>query len=96
MVVASLGGLPALSALVAGLPAAFPVPLLVLRHRRASGRQDALAWLLARRTALPVRTGCEGMAIRGPGVTVIPAESAAVIDPASGLRLHFTAARAGP
>lgn len=85
--IASLGGLPAISALLAGMPAAFPVPLLVVQHRRPSGGQDVLTGLLTMRTALPVRSACEGMPVRLPGVTVIPGGCAATAGPDGLLRL---------
>jgi two-component system chemotaxis response regulator CheB len=72
-VVASLGGLAATSELLAGLPAHFPVPVLLVQHGRPDQVPGRLAGLLERRTALPVRTARPGMTARMPGVTVIPA-----------------------
>lgn len=94
VVIASLGGLSPISALLAGLPASFPVPLLVLQHRRASGQHDGLAWLLASRTVLPVRSAGQGSSsVHSPGVTVIPPGSAATVKAGGYLRLHPQADR---
>ena len=58
-VAASLGGLSALSRVLAGLPADFPLPVLVVQHLspRAPG---LLPGLLAGRTALRVEPAKEG------------------------------------
>lgn len=96
VVVASLGGLSPITTLLAGLPGNFPVPLLVMQHRHASERADALAWLLASRTALPVRSARHGACAYTPGVTVIPPASAAAVGAAGDLRLQPLAGRAGP
>jgi two-component system chemotaxis response regulator CheB len=95
VVIASLGGLSPLSALLAGLPASFPVPLLVMQHRHASERPDGLACLLARRTVLPVRSACQGGVARNPGVTVIPPASAAAVDAGGYLHLQPRPGRIG-
>jgi two-component system chemotaxis response regulator CheB len=96
VVIGSLGGLSPISVLVEGLPATFPVPLLVMQHRRSSGRHDGLAWLLERRTMLPVRVASEGLRADVPGVTVIPAGFAAVADATGCIRLHPQAALTAP
>lgn len=87
MIVGSLGALPALSALVAGLPRAFPVPLLVAQHRPRSADPGRLQRLLHRRTALAVRTASAGMDVLAPGVSLIPGGYAATADPAGRLCL---------
>lgn len=96
VVVASLGGLPPVSTLLAGLPATFPVPLVVLQHRHPTGRPDGLAWLLAARTALPVRTAWDGMSLDTLGVTVIPPGSAAAVSPGRRLGLQPSTEWTGP
>jgi len=50
----SLGGLNALEVLLAGLPATFPVPLVVVQHRGV-GSDGILRMALQRRTPLRVR-----------------------------------------
>lgn len=80
VLVASLGGLAAVSTILTGLPAAFPVPLLVVQHGRRSDNPDRLSWVLQRFTALPVRTGRRGQPVDAPGVTVIPGGTAATVD----------------
>jgi two-component system chemotaxis response regulator CheB len=96
VVIASLGGLAPISVLLAGLPASFPIPLLVMQHRYASGREDGLAWLLATRTVLPVRSACEGVFAGRPGVAVVPPGSAAAVEPGGYLRLRPHPSRLGP
>lgn len=96
VVIASLGGLSPISALLAGLPASFPIPLLVMQHRHASERHDGLAWLLADRTVLPVRSAGQGGSAHNRGVTVIPPGSAAAVDAGGYLRLRPRAGQAGP
>jgi len=87
VVVASLGGLPVISALVADLPAAFPVPLLIMQHGRRGPDRDRLAQLLQRRTCLPVRTADAGMPVFTPGITVIPGGFTAAVTAAGHLSL---------
>lgn len=88
VIVASLGGLEALSAVLAGLPESFPVPLLVAQHSRRTQNPDRLSWLLGRRTTLPVRVAQQGLWVGAPGVTVIPGGSTATLDETH--RLHLT------
>lgn len=78
-IVASLGGLPVVRSVLEALPATFDVPVLVVQHRAGTTRPDALARLLGRQTALPVRSGCPGTPAWEPGVIVIPGRSAATI-----------------
>jgi two-component system, chemotaxis family, protein-glutamate methylesterase/glutaminase len=90
---ASSGGLRALQTVVSGLPADFPVPLLVVQHRRPS-RREMLTDLLGIRATLPVRTATPGPLTSG--VTVLPAGTTADLD-AEGLltlRPHPTATTA--
>jgi two-component system chemotaxis response regulator CheB len=93
VVVASLGGLAAISTVLAGLPAAFSVPLLLVQHSRADHDPDRLSRLLQKVTRLPVRTGRQDLwVVDAPGVTVIPAGLTATLDNAH--RLHFTDGKA--
>jgi two-component system chemotaxis response regulator CheB len=72
VIVGSLGGLQAASAVLAGLPASFPPPVALLLHGRRGARPDPLAPLLRRVSPVPVRAAESGMCLDGPGVTVIP------------------------
>jgi two-component system, chemotaxis family, protein-glutamate methylesterase/glutaminase len=56
---ASAGGLKAITAIVAGLPAAFPVPLAIVLHR-SKQLPNMLAQVLGHSTALIVRTAETG------------------------------------
>lgn len=78
VVVASLGGLPVLTTLLGGLPATFPVPVLIVSHRPHQAR-DTLAILLQKQTSLPVRVGVQGLSGWGPGVTVVPGGTSATL-----------------
>lgn len=69
--VASLGGLEALSEVLAALPAGFPAAVLVLQHLE-SGRVSRLPQILARRTPLPVRAAADGDALQAGTVYVAP------------------------
>jgi two-component system chemotaxis response regulator CheB len=84
VIVGSHGSLSVLSALVSGLPAAFPVPLLVALHGLRSAEPGRLAWLLGKRTGLPARTAQPGMDASQPGVLVVPGGFTATIDPGCG------------
>lgn len=75
VLVASLGGLDAISAVLAGLPHRFPTPVVVLQHLRDSPPAQShqrLARLLQRRTVLPVHTTLDQSALSRPGVSVLP------------------------
>jgi two-component system chemotaxis response regulator CheB len=70
--VASLGGLDAVSAVLRDLPVNFPAAVVVLQHGRSDDDRERLGRLLARLTPLPVRTARTGDRIDGPGVVVVP------------------------
>ncbi len=80
VVVASLGGIDAISRLLACLPSWFPVPIVLVQHGRAQPDPGRLSRLLKGRTELPVRTATQGMPVGPPGVTVIPAGRTATLD----------------
>ncbi|SNS33546.1 two-component system, chemotaxis family, response regulator CheB [Geodermatophilus saharensis] len=82
---ASSGGVRALSTVVGGLPADFPVPVLVVQHR-GPGTPEMLSGILGARGRLPVRTGTSGPL--DPGVTVLPARTTADVDRDGGLVLR--------
>lgn len=89
VMVSSLGGLEPMAAVLGGLPANFPLPVLVVRHARATDDLDRLTRLLASRTRLPVRTGGNGRLAQA-GVTVIPPGETARLDSSDCLLLCHT------
>lgn len=84
--VASSGGLDALSVVLGGLPAELPAAVLVLQHLEA-GRRSMLAGILAGRTELPVREAVAGVRIRAGTVYVAPAGRHLCLGPGGVLRL---------
>jgi two-component system chemotaxis response regulator CheB len=88
--VASLGGLAAVSRILSTLPAEFPAHVLVVQHGRRGPDPDVLARLFQRVTPLAARTGQHGSTLGGPNITVIPTGYVAEID--SGRRLTLTPA----
>jgi two-component system chemotaxis response regulator CheB len=69
-IVASTGGPQALAAVLSGIPADYPVPILVVQHI-AAGFTEGLARWLDGAVPLPVRLAADG-AFAMPGVTVAP------------------------
>lgn len=69
--VASLGGMEALSRVLAALPASFPAAVLVLQHVE-SGRVSRLPEILAGRTRLRVRAAADGDVLCAGTVYVAP------------------------
>ncbi|WP_336027249.1 chemotaxis protein CheB [Geodermatophilus sp. FMUSA9-8] len=77
---ASAGGVEALRELLAGLPADLPAAVLVTLHIPSSGR-SALAAVLGRVSALPVRSAEDGMPLTPGTVTVaVPDRHLLVVD----------------
>lgn len=71
----SLGGLRALTALLGGLPAAFPVPIVVVQHRGAEPDGAAsLAQLLQEHTTLTVVEAEDKMTLEPGWVYIAPAD----------------------
>ncbi|MBP2337587.1 two-component system chemotaxis response regulator CheB [Saccharothrix coeruleofusca] len=79
--IASLGGLHAVSEVLRGLPADFPAPVVVVQHGRREADGDRLGRLLARVTPLPVRTARTGDPLGASGVVVVPTGHCAVLGP---------------
>jgi two-component system chemotaxis response regulator CheB len=87
--VASAGGLEALSEVLAALPAALPAAVLVLQHLE-SGRRSQLAEILDQRTPLRVRTAREGDVLCAGTVYVAPSGRHLRITPGRTLSLTDT------
>ncbi|MDG6107464.1 chemotaxis protein CheB [Dactylosporangium aurantiacum] len=87
VIAASLGGPAALRAVLAALPADFPVPLLVVQHRTPM-IDDQFVHALRYRTRLPVRAVADGDPVDTPGIGVLPARQTATVDAAGRLRLR--------
>ena len=81
VLLASLGGLQAITPVLAGLPATYSVPIVVMQHRRRTADvRDPLAAILQQRTHLPVQVAEHGGAADRAGVTVVPPQTTATID----------------
>src|SRR5699024_4856544 len=83
---ASLGGLPALSIVLSGLPADFPAPVMVVQHRAASVR-DLLPAILERQTDLTVTGARHGDELRPGTVYVAPSDQHLLVDSERSLAL---------
>lgn len=79
VLLASLGGLQAITTVLTGLPESYPLPVLVLQHRRRLDAGDLLPAILAQRTHLPVRLVEAGAPVDQRGVSVAPAHMTAVV-----------------
>jgi len=77
---ASLGGLRAVGALLAGLPEAFRVPLVVVQHRQAES-EERLVGLLQQHTGLGVREAEDKEQIAGGNVYLAPTDYHLLIEP---------------
>ena len=88
-IVASAGGLQAISTLLAALPSEFPVPILIVQH--LSPRQPSLmAHILSRRIALPVTQAEDGEALRPGHVYLAPPDKHLVVTRQKTLSLTLT------
>jgi two-component system chemotaxis response regulator CheB len=88
---ASTGGPPALLRVLADLPAAFPVPLLVVQHIARGFAGGLVAWL-DRQVPLPVRFAEHG-GTAGPGIWFAPDDAHLRLGPSMGLTLDGATAR---
>lgn len=77
LVVASLGGLSAVSTVLTGLPRSFPAAIVVAHHRPAGSDDSAYAEILRRRSGVDVRIAACGDRADVRGVTIVPAGSSA-------------------
>ena len=76
---ASTGGPHALATLLAGIPAGFPIPILVVQHIAAGFSEGLARWLNAT-VPLPVRLAEDG-ANALPGVTLAPDGADLILKP---------------
>jgi two-component system, chemotaxis family, protein-glutamate methylesterase/glutaminase len=77
--VASAGGLPALSAVLSRLPADFPAAIVVLQHLDPR-RPSLLSAILRQRSVLPVHEARQGDHIRPGAVFVAPPDRHLLVD----------------
>ena len=89
--VASAGGLAAVSEVLAGLPADLNAAVVVLIHQQP-GRESALAEVLRRRSTLPVETAQDETALRAGIVVVAPPGKHVLIAPGPTLSLIVSGA----
>ena len=95
VVLASLGGLEALSTLLEGLPGSFDTPLILLQHGRADPHhRDRLARLLQARTSLPVTVAADGVTAMA-GVTIVPAGFSATLSSTGRVTMLVAATHGG-
>lgn len=71
VVAASAGGVPALTTLLAGLPADFPLPVAIVQHRLPR-HQQVLAKVLGWRASLAVKTAEDGEVMHPGTVYLAP------------------------
>lgn len=72
VVLASLGGLPAVTDLLRLLPQNFRVPLLLIQHRQIGADIERLTNLLQIHSRLSVVTATDGLLLRPHTVSVVP------------------------
>jgi two-component system, chemotaxis family, protein-glutamate methylesterase/glutaminase len=70
-IAASAGGITALSHVLGGLPAAFPVPVVIVQHLDPR-HKTIIAEVLGRRAELPVRLAEEGEQAKAGAIYVAP------------------------
>jgi two-component system chemotaxis response regulator CheB len=86
VVAASAGGVQALTRLVAGLPADFPLPIVVVQHVDPRHR-SLLAQILSRHSRLPVIQAEEGMHLVAGTVHIAPPGSHVLVNSDGSLSL---------
>lgn len=87
LILASLGGRTAVSTLLGGLPADFPVPLVFFQHRAQGFDPDPTVGVLQRHTKLPVVSARPGEVLVAPGVSVVPSGWGATVSTGGVLEL---------
>lgn len=88
-IASSAGGLKALTAILAGLPADFAVPVIVVQHLDRSHR-SMMAEILDRRTALRVKQAEDAEKVEAGWVYVAPPDHHLLINPDRTLSLSNT------
>jgi len=78
VVAASVGGLAAIETVLGDVDPTYPVPFLVVQHRRA--QPDLLPKILERTLRLPVTDCRHGAELGRPGVYVLPPQGHVAID----------------
>ena len=89
-IVASAGGLTALSEVLSGLPPDFPAPVVVVQHM-APHHRSHLAAILSRRTRLRVKEAEEGDRLQPGVVYIAPPARHLLVGPEQKLALTQTA-----
>jgi len=85
-IAASAGGVTALSRVLGGLPAGFPVPVLVVQHLDPRHR-TVIAEVLGRRAKLPVRLASEGERATAGVIYIAPPDRHLLLGPDGTLTL---------
>lgn len=88
--VASAGGLNALTRILGALPADLPAAVLVAQHRSPGEPVDRLVGLLDHDAPLPVRAAHDGDPLRPGLVLVVPAAAHLLVTPTAALGLIAT------
>ncbi|MEI9948585.1 MAG: chemotaxis protein CheB [Pseudomonadota bacterium] len=78
----STGGLHALTRLLSGLPASFPLPIAIVQHRSRDS-DERLSLLLRGASRLPVYEAEDKQPLRSPGVYLSPPDYHLLIEPDS-------------
>lgn len=82
---ASYGGLAAYKSILAALPAEFPLPILLVQHRRR--HRDFVAQILSAYATIPIREPQDGDPLRPGTVFVLPPDRQATVTHDARLRL---------
>lgn len=78
----STGGLHALTRLLAGLPASFPLPIAIVQHRSRDS-DERLSLLLSGASLIPVYEAEDKEPLRSPGVYLGPPDYHLLVEPDS-------------
>lgn len=87
----SWGGLRALGRILPALPKDFPLPVVVVQHRRADSPRDAMSAVLDSSSSLPVRDIEDKDPIQPGYVYLAPADYHLIVEPG-----HFALSTDGP